>query len=92
VAGIALNYLYDAHWVAAFRAEQFNDKDGYRTGIRQNLREMTATVGYKPSKNSIIRAEVRRDYSNAPVFVNWNGNNINSNQASYAIEGVYSFA
>lgn len=92
--GIAgyVNYTFNEKWYTSVRGEIFDDQDGYRTGIRQNWREATITIGYKPIPGLDVRAEIRRDNSNQNCIIAKNGINLSSNQQSYALEGVYKFS
>lgn len=53
---------------ASIRAEYFNDKDGVRTGIAQELKEVTLTADFKIAKNLILRPEYRHDWSDKNAF------------------------
>ena len=86
-----LNYKCNDKWLTSLRGEVFDDKNGIRTGVRQNWRELTLTMGYDPIKNLELRAEARHDFSNVNAFVNSTGVSISNNQQSYAFEGVYKF-
>lgn len=50
------------------RAEQFEDRDGIRTGINQKLQEITLTPEYHPAEHFILRADLRIDKSDKDVF------------------------
>lgn len=92
--GIAgyVNYSFNDKWCTSVRGEIFNDQDGYRTGVPQNWREATITIGYKPVKSIDVRAEIRRDFSNQNCIIAKNGMSVSNNQQSYALEGVYKFS
>jgi hypothetical protein len=53
----------------AARAEYMSDHVGLFSGIRQALKENTATFDYKLSGNLLMRYEWRRDFSNQPSFL-----------------------
>lgn len=91
--GIAgyVNYAFSDQWRLSVRAEQFDDKDGYRTGFVQKWKEVTATVGYAPSKSMELRFEVRRDTSNEDVFSKDDGADVSDNQSSVAVQALYKF-
>ena len=91
--GIAvyLNYLWNDKWRTSLRGEVFADSDGYRTGVRQNWREMTLTLAYVPLKNWLLRAETRHDFSNVSAFKDKSDNGARNNQQSYAIEALFQF-
>ena len=59
-------------WLAcAARGEYFSDPDGFTTGTRQNVGEVTATVdvhGHVERAALAARLEYRHDTSSAPVF------------------------
>ncbi len=63
----------------------------YRTGIRQNWREITLSVIYSPLKNLELYAETRHDFSNVNAFLQKNGNGTSHNQQSYAFNMLYQF-
>ncbi len=90
-AGLAgyVNYKLNDTWRSSLRAEVFDDKNGFRTGVRQNWRELTVTIGYSPVKNLELRGEARHDFSNVNSFVSSTGVGVNNGQQSYALEGVY---
>jgi hypothetical protein len=91
--GIAgyLNYKLNDIWQASFRGELFNDKNGFVTGVRQNWRELTLSVGFTPIKNLVVRGEMRHDFSDAASFVNTNKTTANNNNQSFAVESYYQF-
>jgi hypothetical protein len=92
--GLAASVAYKANdkWYIAGRGEVFNDRNGYRTGVPQTLEELTITLGYAPIKSLVFRAETRHDFSNVNSFLNANKIGTNSNQQSYALEGIYKFS
>jgi hypothetical protein len=65
-AYVRLNLLSDFSLV--LRGEQFEDKDGLRTGIVQKLREVTFTPEYRITGDFIVRADLRYDTSDQVVF------------------------
>jgi hypothetical protein len=52
----------------ALRAEEFNDRDGARTGTDQQLREVTLTPEFRVTGAFIVRGDVRLDGSSENVF------------------------
>ena len=50
------------------RFEFFSDPGGFRTGVRQQLKEFTITPEFVVSENLVTRFEFRRDWSNEPAF------------------------
>ena len=69
VAAIAKYDVSDKQDVAV-RAEYFNDKDGFRTGAAQKLKEVTLTWETKLDGGIIVRPEYRHDASNVDSFDN----------------------
>ncbi len=85
------NYHFTDQWRISYRNENFDDKDGYRSGIAQRLKSNTMTVGYAPTKNFELRGEIRQDKSSDPTaFLQTNGAGKGS-QMTYALDGVYQF-
>jgi len=89
-AGYA-NYQFNDQWRMSLRGEYFDDRDGYRTGVAQQWKEATLTVGYTPIKNLELRGEIRGDRSNVPAFVNSDGVTASNNQRSVGLETIYKF-
>lgn len=91
--GIAgyINYQFNERWKTSLRAEIFDDRNGYRTGVVQWWNELTLTLGFMPIKDLQLRAEVRHDLSNVSAFVNKNGLDTSNNQQSFALEAFYKF-
>lgn len=89
--GIAgyVNYKFNSKWRISCRGEIFNDKDGFATGVRQTLKELTLTVGYTPLKHLELRAEARHDFSNVDSFLNKNEVTSTNNQQSFALEVIW---
>lgn len=92
--GLALyyNYIFSPIWRFSVRGEVFDDRDGYRTGIRQTLKELTFTAGYLPFKNFEIRGETRRDFSNENAYQDRHSDRLRDVQQSYALEVIYKFS
>jgi len=92
------NYQVNDQWRLSVRAEYFDDKDGYRTGVIQKWKEATLTLAYLPTKFIEIRGEVRGDKSDSNAFVKDTaffsgtpGAGVTDNQASIGLEAVYRF-
>ena len=78
--GIAGYIVLDVHPAVtlALRGEYFDDPDGFRTGLRQELFELTPTISFRPFKGLIAdnrfldnfeaRAEFRWDHSDEDFF------------------------
>jgi Putative beta-barrel porin-2, OmpL-like. bbp2 len=84
------NYQLTDAWKLSYRHEGFNDPDGYRSGIAQNLKSNTVDVGYQVAKALTLRLEARWDNSNVASFQKADGTGTN-NQTSYALESIYQF-
>jgi len=90
IAGYA-SYQISDQWRLSARVEDFDDQDGYRTGVAQNLKEGTLTLGYLPAKAIEIRAEVRGDYSNVASFSNPSGTSASKSNKSFGLQALYKF-
>lgn len=86
-----VNYQFTDQWRLSLRAEYFDDRDGYRTGVVQKWKEATLTLGYLPLKNLDLRAEVRADRSNVRAFVDSSGTTASNNQNSFGLQAIYKF-
>lgn len=91
--GIAgyVNYQINDKWRTSFRAEVYDDGEGYTTGVRQVWKELTLTVGYELITDLELQAETRHDFSSTAAFANKGGEGANNNQQSFAVAGVYKF-
>jgi hypothetical protein len=67
VAG-AMHYQMGKKFSLSARAEVFDDRDGYSTGVMQTIKEGTATGEYKYNDHLLGRIEYRHDWSNVPFF------------------------
>ncbi len=67
IAGYAKYDFYD-FFSGTVRAEYFNDKDGFRTGVAQKAKEITLTPEFKVAKAIIVRPEYRHDWSDKEFF------------------------
>jgi len=92
------NYQANDQWRLSVRAEYFDDKDGYRTGVIQKWKEGTLTLAYLPTKFIELRGEVRYDKSDSSAFVKDStflggtpGAGVSDNQTSVGVEAVYRF-
>ncbi|WP_372522937.1 outer membrane beta-barrel protein [Sulfuricaulis sp.] len=90
-----VNYVLSDTWRVAFRAESFDDKDGFRTGVNlgsggQKWKESTVTLANTPAKNVELRAELRTDSSNESSFKQTDGST-KKDQHSAALEAIYKF-
>ncbi|HLQ26932.1 MAG TPA: outer membrane beta-barrel protein, partial [Acidiferrobacterales bacterium] len=89
VAGY-VNYKLNDRWRTAVRLEDFDDKDGFRTGLVQKWKEATVTLAYTPSKNVELRADLRGDKSDKNAFMQTSGSPKDSQQ-SVGLEALYKF-
>jgi hypothetical protein len=93
-SGVAayVNWKFAKQFRVAVRAESFNDKDGYRTGVTggQTWNEATATLAYLASDNAEIRLEGRYDKSDVKAF-NMPDGTTKDNQSSVGIEAIFKF-
>ncbi len=92
-SGIAayVNWKFANQWRVAFRAEQFDDKNGYRTGLAQKWSEATATLAFMPTANAEIRVEGRYDKSDVATAFNQTDGTTDDNQYSFGVQGIYKF-
>lgn len=72
VAGAA-RYALSKKVAVAGRAEYFNDMDGYTTGKKQQLKEVTLTGEYKWTGWLMTRCEFRSDFSDQYYFQHHDG-------------------
>lgn len=86
-----VNYVFNEKWQHSFRAEIFEDPDGFVTGVKQNWRELTYSLGFSPFKNAELIAEVRHDFSNQNAFTNKSLVDVSPGAQSYALEAYYKF-
>jgi hypothetical protein len=63
-----LRYAFTNKLAFAPRFEVFDDHDGFRTGLRQTLKEFTLTQEFKLASNLLARFEFRRDISDEDFF------------------------
>ena len=89
IAGYALVTLTD-DLSFALRGEWFADMDTVRTGVRQDLWELTPTLTYTIAEGLLARFEYRHDESSKKFFENHKGNLL-SGQDIFAGELIYAF-
>jgi hypothetical protein len=88
IAGyIRVNPLAD--FSLSLRAEQFEDKDGIRTGVVQKLQEITLTPEYRLAGDFLVRADLRYDKSDQVAFQK-NGDWVD-NQTTLGLNFIYKF-
>ena len=67
-AAVYAKYDFTDFFSTSIRAEYFNDPDGVRTGIAQELKEVTLTAEFKIAKSLLVRPEYRHDWSTQNGF------------------------
>ena len=67
-AALLARIAFSRRAALAFRAEYYDDRDGFFSGTAQVLREGTATVELRPVEHLIVKVEARHDVSGARVF------------------------
>lgn len=77
------------HFSLCFRVEQFEDREGVRTGAAQKLRELTLTPEYRPVEQFVIRGDIRVDSSDNDVFMKTNG--FVNTQPTLSLNALFSF-
>ena len=88
VAGyLRVNLL--SEFSVSLRAEQFEDKDGIRTGVVQKLREVTITPEYRPAEHLVLRGDIRLDSSDRDVFQK--GGGWGDSQPTLSLNVLYAF-
>ena len=75
----------------ALRAEHFDDADGVRTGVVQELREVTLTPEARVGPHLVFRADLRVDVSNAEVFEDADGALTKKRQPTVLLNALYAF-
>ena len=73
------------------RAEYFNDENGVRTGIAQELMEITLTTEFKIAKNLLVRPEYRHDWSTQKAFDSEHNTFDTKSQDSIAVGAMYTW-
>jgi hypothetical protein len=66
--GVWIAYNITNRLQAGLRGEYFDDADGFRTGILQQLWEITFGLNYKLTKQTMVRWEFRHDQSTDSPF------------------------
>jgi len=84
-----LKYNLSDLFSLALRGEMFTDSQGVRTGVKQNLSEITLTPSLNLSKNLILRGDLRFDWSDNSVFNTDSGTS--KNQVTTAFNFIYHF-
>ena len=90
VAGY-VKYDFTDFFSASIRAEYFGDRNGVRTGIPQNLTEITITPEFRIVKNLLLRPEYRHDWSNKDGFDSHHNTFVKKNQDTIALGIMYTW-
>jgi hypothetical protein len=61
-------YQLTPRWAVGTRGEYVADPDGLFSGTSQDLKEITATLDFKPADGLLLRSEWRRDFTNHLFF------------------------
>ena len=86
LSGIVKYDITDKYAVA-LRGEYFDDKDGFRTGTVQKVKEVTATFDAKLGGGLIVRPEYRHDSSDKESF----DNGTKKTQDTFALALMYAW-
>jgi putative OmpL-like beta-barrel porin-2 len=89
IAGYAIYTLTDK-LTASLRGEWFSDMDGVRTGLKQDIWEVTPTLTYSIAEGLFARFEYRHDESSKKFFENHHSGFL-SGQDVFATELIYAF-
>ena len=65
---VATKFQPNSQWAFTPRIEWFKDRDGFSTGVSQDVKEFTLTGEYKMVEGLLSRLEYRHDWSNQPFF------------------------
>ena len=84
LAGI-VKYDFNDRYSLAVRGEYFDDKDGFRTGTVQKLKEVTVTPEIRLTGGVILRPEYRHDESDKQSF----DNKTKKSQDTLALAAMY---
>ncbi|HEY0004779.1 MAG TPA: outer membrane beta-barrel protein [Pyrinomonadaceae bacterium] len=92
--GVAAYLRYQAakRFAISPRFEWYKDYDGFTTGTRQRLSEVTLTGEYKMSDNFLTRLEYRRDWSDQAVFQRSDPASFSRNQTTLVGGFIWSFS
>jgi hypothetical protein len=81
----AARYQITSRFAFAPRAEVFDDLDGFSTGVKQAVKEVTLTGEMKIRDGLLSRLEFRRDMSDKPYFDRGAGVMVAKNQTTLAL-------
>ena len=83
-------FKFRDNYSIALRVEEFDDKDGFRTGIIQKLTGITLSPSVNLNKNLILRSDLRYDKSNVNTFEDKN-NKMKESQFTTGLNIIYVF-
>lgn len=94
--GIAgyVTYFVHASCRISLRGEWLDDKDGFNTGTRETLEELTATVAVTPARSFELRLEGRYDHANRRTFLSSSSAgmaNFENHQSEVALQALFKF-
>ena len=84
-------YNFTEFFSACIRAEYFDDRDGVRTGIVQQLKEITITNEFKIMKDLLVRPEYRHDWSDQNAFDSAHNTRDTKSQDTIALGVMYTW-
>lgn len=92
-AGLAgyVNAKLTDRFATSVRAEYFDDKDGFRTGVVQKWKEVTLTGNFTIDENLNVMPELRYDKSDVSSFSDDSGLSAKDDQFGGMIKAVYKF-
>jgi hypothetical protein len=92
-AGVALYVRVQAtkRFAAIARGEIFWDIDGFRTGVKQRIMELTLTPELKITDALVLRGEFRIDQSDQGIFFKSDGTSTRKYQPTLALNALYAF-
>ena len=93
--GFAAYLKYQANdWFAVTpRYEFFKDRDGFATGVAQNVQDFTLTTEFKHKDGVLMRIEYRGDFSNssAGYFIS-DSSGLKKNQQALTVGWIFAFS
>jgi hypothetical protein len=92
-AGVAVYVRVQAtkRFAAIARGEIFWDIDGFRTGVKQRIMELTLTPELKITDALVLRGEFRIDQSDQGIFFKSDGTSTRKYQPTLALNALYAF-
>lgn len=91
--GVAAYFRYQPRsWFAITpRAEYYDDRDGFTTGVAQKVKEITLTGELAHKDGILVRIEFRRDFSDQPFFQK-NTDTPVKGQSTLTVGAIYAFS